>query len=92
MNDRIRQLAEQAGIGYGNLSTGNGDNWQFAGRPEELERFAQLIVKECADLYNHEDVLAPIGMSAWGEAHQHGWIEGTKTYRDTILEHFGVAE
>ena len=47
MNERIRQLAEQAGIGYGNLSTGNGDNWQFAGRPEELERFAQLIVAEC---------------------------------------------
>jgi hypothetical protein len=92
MNERIRQLAEQAGIGYGNLSTGHGDNWQFAGRPEELERFAQLIVRECADLYNHEDVLAPIGMSAHGEAHQHGWIEGTKTYRDTILEHFGVEE
>jgi hypothetical protein len=53
MNDRIRQLAEQAGIGYGNLSTGNGDNWQFAGRPEELERFAQLIVKECAGLVDH---------------------------------------
>jgi hypothetical protein len=47
MNDRIRQLAEQAGIGYGNLSTGNGDNWQFAGKPEELERFAELIVREC---------------------------------------------
>jgi hypothetical protein len=56
------------------------------------QRFAELIVQECADLYNHEDVLAPIGMSARGEAHQHGWIEGTKTYRDTILEHFGVEE
>ena len=48
MNDRIRQLAEQAGIGYGNLSTGHGDNWQFAGRPDELEKFAELIVAECA--------------------------------------------
>jgi len=56
------------------------------------ELFAKLIVKECADLYNHEDVLAPIGMSAWGEAHQHGWIEGTQAYRDTILEHFGVVD
>lgn len=50
MNERIRQLAEQAGMGYGNLSTGNGDNWQFAGRPEELEKFADLIVAECADI------------------------------------------
>jgi hypothetical protein len=48
MNEKIKELAEQAGIWYGNLSTGNGDNWQFAGKPEELERFAQLIVSECA--------------------------------------------
>jgi hypothetical protein len=48
MNEQIKQFAEQAGIGYGNLSTGNGDNWQFAGRPAELERFAQLIVRECS--------------------------------------------
>jgi hypothetical protein len=48
MNEKIKELAEQAGIGYGNLSTGNGDNWQFAGKPEELERFAELIIQECA--------------------------------------------
>ena len=47
MNDRIRQLAEQAGMGYGNLTTGNGDNWIVAGKPEELERFAEMIVAEC---------------------------------------------
>ena len=47
MNEKIRELAEQAGMGYGNLTTGNGDNWIVAGKPEELERFAELIVKEC---------------------------------------------
>ena len=48
MNEKIKELAEQAGMGYGNLSTGNGDNWIVAGKPEELERFAELIIKECA--------------------------------------------
>ena len=82
MNERIKKLKEQA-TSY---------TWNGNDVTEELDeqQFAELIVKECADLYNHEDVLAPIGMSARGEAHQHGWIEGTKTYRDTILEHFGV--
>jgi hypothetical protein len=91
MNEKIRALAGQSGFDvthhkwiFCNDNVGEGECHEL------LERFAQLIVAECADLYNHEDVLAPIGMSARGEAHQHGWIEGTKTYRDTILEHFGV--
>jgi hypothetical protein len=77
MNARLQQLMDQSFTDH-------------QGERFDPERFARLIVKECADLYNHEDVLAPIGMSAHGEAHQHGWIEGTKTYRDTILEHFGI--
>jgi hypothetical protein len=91
MNKRIKLLAKQADIDY-DLRPEIARAPVWIGTDEELERFARLIVRECADLYNHEDVLAPIGMSAYGEAHQHGWIEGTKTYRDTILEHFGVAE
>jgi hypothetical protein len=35
-------------------------------------------------LQQHEDVLAPIGNSAWGEAYQEGWAEGTAAYRDAI--------
>ena len=50
MNERIKQLAEQAGMGYGNLTTGNGDNWIVAGKPEQLEKFAELIVEECAGI------------------------------------------
>jgi hypothetical protein len=54
MNEKIKQLAEQAGMGYGNLTTGNGDNWIVAGKPEELdqEKFAKLIVQECANYIN----------------------------------------
>jgi hypothetical protein len=89
MNERIRELAEQAGA----------ETWSrapmraitgLAFTDENLEKFAELIVRECADLYTHDDVMAPVGQSAYGEAYQDGWIEGTKSYRETILEYFGV--
>ena len=79
MNERIRQLATEA-----RLLTG----WSVG--EVEYQKFAELIVKECADLDTHDDVTAPVGQSAYGEAYQDGWTEGTKAYRETILEHFGV--
>ena len=42
MNDRIKQLAEQAGITANNLSDGNMS-------PNDLEKFAQLILANLAD-------------------------------------------
>ena len=85
MNERIRELAKQAGIAIPKDSEYNGHIYRNA-----IEKFAQLIVDECASLYTHDDVMAPVGQSAYGEAYQDGWIEGTKAYRDTILEYFGV--
>jgi len=50
MNERIRELAEQAGI--------NIDSFQFSGTPikyivdePSLEEFAELIVRECCDVF-----------------------------------------
>ena len=40
--------------------------------------------KVCEALYEHEDVQAPVGNSAWGEAYQDGWIAGAQAYRDAI--------
>ena len=45
-------------------------------------RFAERAA--CAALYEHEDVQAPVGNSAWGEAYQDGWIAGAQAYRDAI--------
>ena len=53
MNDRIRQLAEQAGITDNNLSDGNMSH-------TDLKKFAELIVKESIDwlAMNEEDAKA----------------------------------
>lgn len=40
--------------------------------------------KACEALYEHEDVQAPVGNSAWGEAYQEGWVAGAKAYREAI--------
>lgn len=73
MNERIRLLAEQAGV---NLSS-----FQFSGTPikyeiaeSELEKFAELIVRECADQFQlvHTDEQYP------------------RRIDKTILKHFGL--
>jgi len=84
MNEKIKLLAEQAGMGYGNLSTGNGDNWIVAGKPEELEKFAELIVRECAGVAVqvgdcNNDIAPEFGQGAYFSA-------------DQIKQHFGVEE
>jgi hypothetical protein len=48
MNERIRKLAEQTGWRYDN------GEWQFAD-DSDIEKFAELIVRECADLVADDD-------------------------------------
>ena len=47
MNERIRELAEQAGL--------HDFVFEAMGIDEEFEKFAELIVKECADLVDSMD-------------------------------------
>ena len=55
---------------------------------EKLKRFESLVRaderEKAIALQQHEDVLAPIGHSKWGEAYQDGWAEGTAAYREAI--------
>ena len=44
MNERIRKLAEQAEWRFADKATGN-----FSEHDKRLEKFAQLIVRECAN-------------------------------------------
>jgi len=48
MNDRIRELAEQAGLLYPQFGPTVDTRHQRKKR-ENIEKFAELIVRECAD-------------------------------------------
>ncbi len=55
MNERIQKLANQAGLAYDPVSTGDGKYWIDAGYIERhLERFAELVRQDereaCAKL------------------------------------------
>jgi hypothetical protein len=78
MNERIKELAEQAGVFAGDFA---GAGLYSIHNKEEVEKFAELIVQECAGLfpnvyveietdYGHTPVIAA----------------------DYIKKHFGVEE
>ncbi len=48
------------------------------------QRAIQAEREECLALREHEDVLAPVGASSWGEAYQEGWAQGTAAYYAAI--------
>lgn len=64
MNERIRELSIEAGF----------PEWSNHAVEFELEKFAELIVRECA------------GIVADAVDHR----EPASTYRDKIKQHFGV--
>ena len=75
MNERIEKLAEQAGIWK---PTHDHKTWvrgEYISSPGELEKFAELIVRECADLLEVE-----YGQSA---------LTGNAAAK-SVKQHFGV--
>jgi hypothetical protein len=79
MNDRIKELLEQAGV-------------KFVVMPKdtEYEKFAELIVRECIDKIETHRI--PVGNSAAGEMACEWTYAALKEIRDEIKEHFGVEE
>jgi len=79
MNERIKELAEQAGMvkileeHASEYGAGTFENTPYP----ELEKFAELIVKECSDLFEIE----------WGEEKLTGNDVGY-----VLKKHFGVEE
>mgnify|MGYP000530377612 CR=1 FL=1 len=66
MNQRIKELAREAGLLAYNPE----------GPPTKLEKFAELIVKECAGIYDKIDN---------GNLHM-----GTDNYLEALQKHFGI--
>ena len=85
MNEKIRQLAEQAGIGFYWDSpsiyapVGEPPVEQALITPEELAKFAELIVRECAKFLDENS----------------GYDDSNNAWHpepEELLEHFGVSE
>ena len=87
MNERIRQLAEQAGIAVWGDAV-------YMYHPTDtldsavLEKFAELIIQECIDKI--ETYRIPVGNSAAGEMACEWTYDALKEIRDEIKENFGV--
>ena len=84
MNDRIREpfyaLLWRASVGHN-------DSWSQVD-PEVLEKFGELIVRECIDiLMKPEYVMThPEGLTRYNE----GWVNGRLLGIEHIKEHFGL--
>ena len=77
MNERIKELALKAGGGLSCIAEPLEHPWKFSER--ELEKFAELIVRECADIAKHH----VMNISTYADA---DFVD------EQIKEHFGVEE
>ena len=81
MNERIKQLAEQAAISCGYFIGPR----LYMTHEEEMEKFAELIVRECIGCC--EQVISdPVPKSV------DTWLNGGSQCINEIKEHFGVEE
>ena len=80
MNERIRALAKEAGLWRQHYDIGEES-------PERLEKFAELIVKECAEIAVFKDS----GTIATADVAGH-MAAGRSIAARLIKEHFGVEE
>jgi hypothetical protein len=76
MNERIKQLAEQAAISCGYFIGPR----LYMTHEKEMEKFAELIAKECADIVEHSRIEGDEGVCL---------VAATKC---KIKQHFGVEE
>jgi len=77
MNERIRKLAEQAGLEFDDDLSLEPEPIYYTTQ-KDLEKFAQLLVQECAGIYDKID-----------NGNQH---LGTENYLEALQKHFGVEE
>ena len=87
MNERIKQLAKQAGMIVGDA--GEFDMAKFM--PKEV-KFAELIVRECVDVIKKEVSMKYKDGSGETEEFMAGHYGGSLLARVMIAQHFGVEE
>ena len=86
MNERIRELAEQAGLSEGVFTRHDGVPCNLKGYsmfPEQMQKFAELIVREC---------ILTIQMGITRDGHNTEKFLRSMKHIKQIKEHFGVEE
>ena len=84
MNERIKELAEQATT-YIEPTPNSGEGWIF-----DKEKFAELIVRECIDKITTYD-LVPGHSAKWEDIYDiHARL--LQDLGEELKEHFGVEE
>jgi hypothetical protein len=83
MNEKIKELARQAGLRFTQLMS-NPMVPIVDGRETDLEKFAELIVKECAEVARRT-ILKGSGVNP-------DTFNGTVTTVQEIKQHFGIQE
>ena len=80
MNERIRELWDRAAESAAAYPSGQNNSWQT--QVDFMDKFAELIVRECADLMNSDK-----------DSDRHVmWNRALYETRGKILRHFGVEE
>lgn len=89
MNEQIRELAEQAGISLSQKDY----SYYWVESAEDIEKFAQLIVRECI---NREELLGAIARGWCSEKNSHKTMDPDLALaifdevERQIRQHFGV--
>jgi len=82
MNQRIKELAKQSGTWeYYEINEGVGED------EKHLEKFALLIVRECANVITDDDLAKDCGTFMMDS-----YAKGMRYSAHLIREHFGVEE
>ena len=84
MNERIRELAEQAGINCV-VPTAGTLEYLSKGEVDHLKKFAELIVKECATTITNDDLAKDCDTFL-----VQSWARGMRYSAEVIKEYFGV--
>ena len=79
MNERIQELAKQAGLKIEYQMINPPKPLQILGSAEQFEKFAELIVRKCSKV-------------AWHHTPDTEELEYSHLIKDKILKHFGVEE
>jgi hypothetical protein len=93
MNERIRELADEAGLRFTQLMS-NPMVPVVNGKETDLEKFAELIVQECMNValdqkkWVEDQTAFDLRDQAWNKAR----IQQSQHIVDKIKQHFGVKE